>query len=259
MSPETIGLLGISLLLFLFFLGLPISLSMAFVGFVALFLNSPQSAPNTLAQDYFDTFLLSPVRHSTFILMGSFVYASGISQKLCCCTPGSGRGEVPDTIATVVACSGLPPFADQRCHRGDHGKIAIPEMQKYNYNDMFATGTVASAGTLGILIRRSTVFIVYGFYRAIDWKTVYIGHRAGNHPDTLVYRVVVITCIRHPEYGPPGPKTSWGQKFISIIGIIPATLLFILSIGGLFLGWFSPTQAGAIGAAGAVLLGIVQR
>jgi len=69
----------------------------------------------------------------------------------------------------------------------------------------------------------------------------------------------VITCVRHPEYGPPGPQTSWGDKFKSLIGIIPATLLFILSIGGLFLGWFSPTQAGAIGASGAVVLGIVQR
>jgi tripartite ATP-independent transporter DctM subunit len=75
----------------------------------------------------------------------------------------------------------------------------------------------------------------------------------------LFIGVVIIICVRHPDYGPPGPHTTWAQKLISAMGIIPAALLFILSIGGLFLGWFSPTQAGAIGASGALLLGIIQR
>jgi len=166
MSPETIGLLGIALLLFLFFLGLPISFTMAFVGFVGLFfLNSPQSALNTLAQDYFDTLSSYPLSViPTFILMGSFAYAAGISQKLyaaCYTWFGALRGGL--TIATVVACSGFAAVCGSTAATAaTMGKIAIPEMQKYNYNDMFATGTVASAGTLGILIPPSTVFIVYG-------------------------------------------------------------------------------------------------
>ena len=264
MSPETIGLLGIALLLLLFFIGLPISFSMAFVGFVGLFfLNSPQSALNTLAQDYFDTLSSYPLSViPTFILMGSFAYASGISQKLyaaCYTWFGALRGGL--TIATVVACSGFAAVCGSTAATAaTMGKIAIPEMQKYNYNDMFATGTVASAGTLGILIPPSTVFIVYGILTEQSIGKLFVSGIVPGIILTLLFiGVVVITCVRHPEYGPPGPQTSWGDKFKSLIGIIPATLLFILSIGGLFLGWFSPTQAGAIGAAGAVLLGIVQR
>ncbi|MBP1742683.1 MAG: C4-dicarboxylate transporter permease, partial [Deltaproteobacteria bacterium] len=131
MSPETIGLLGIALLLFLFFLGLPISFSMAFVGFVGLFfLNSPQSALNTLAQDYFDTLSSYPLSViPTFILMGSFAYASGISQKLyaaCYTWFGALRGGL--TIATVVACSGFAAVCGSTAATAaTMGKIAIPE------------------------------------------------------------------------------------------------------------------------------------
>jgi tripartite ATP-independent transporter DctM subunit len=263
-SPETVGVLAIGLLLFLFLLGLPIGFTMAFVGFVGLlYLNGPESALNVLAQDIFDTLSSYPLSViPTFILMGSFAYASGISQKLyaaCYTWFGALRGGL--TIATVIACSGFAAVCGSTAATAaTMGKIAIPEMQKYKYNDKFATGTVAAAGTLGILIPPSTVFIVYGILTEQSIGKLFVSGIVPGIILTLLFiGVVMITCIRHPDYGPPGPKTSWGQKFISIIGIIPAALLFILSIGGLFLGWFSPTQAGAIGASGALLLGIIQR
>ncbi|WP_300463028.1 TRAP transporter large permease, partial [Desulfobacula sp.] len=139
-------------------------------------------------------------------------------------------------------------------------KIALPEMKKYGYDDKLATGTVASAGTLGILIPPSTVLIVYGILTEESIGKLFV---AGILPGILLTLFFIITvillCWHNPKLGPPGPKTSFKEKIQALSGIIEAVILFGLTIGGLFLGWFSPTQAGAIGAAGALAIGIVRR
>jgi tripartite ATP-independent transporter DctM subunit len=264
MSYETTGLLGIALLLLLFFMGLPVGFTMAFVGFVGFaYLNGFDSAFVLIAQDIFETLSSYPLSViPTFILMGSFAFAAGISQKLyaaCYTWVGHLRGGL--TIATVLACSGFAAVCGSTAATAaTMGKIAIPEMQKYRYSDLLATGTVAAAGTLGILIPPSTVFIVYGILTEESIGKLFL---AGILPGlilTLFYvATVAIICLRHPEYGPPGPSTTWKAKMRSLAGIVPAVILFALSIGGLFAGWFSPTQAGAIGASGALILGLAQR
>ena len=197
-----------------------------------------------------------------FILMGSFAFASGISERLyqtCYTWVGQLRGGL--TVATVVACSGFAAISGSTAATAaTMGKIALPEMKKYGYDDELATGTVASAGTLGILIPPSTVLIVYGILTEESIGKLFV---AGIIPGILLTLFFVITvillCWRNPKLGPPGPKTSFKEKIKSISGIIEAVILFALTIGGLFLGWFSPTQAGAIGAAGALGIGIVRR
>ena len=140
------------------------------------------------------------------------------------------------------------------------GKIALPEMKKYGYDDILATGTVAAAGTLGILIPPSTVLIVYGILTEESIGKLFV---AGLIPGALLSLFFVLTvmllCFRNPDLGPPGPATTWARKIKDLSGIIEAILLFVLTIGGLFMGWFSPTQAGAIGASGALLIGVVRR
>jgi tripartite ATP-independent transporter DctM subunit len=140
------------------------------------------------------------------------------------------------------------------------GKIALPEMKKYNYDDTLATGTVAAAGTLGILIPPSTILIVYGILTEESIGKLFI---AGVVPGILLSLAFVATvaflCHRNPTIGPPGVPTSWREKIRVLTGIIEAVILFSLAIGGLFLGWFSPTQAGAIGAGGALLIGLGRR
>lgn len=264
MSPETAGIVGIGLLLVLFFMGLPVGFTMAFVGFVGFaYLGGFDSASVLIAQDIFETLSSYPLSViPTFILMGSFAYAAGISQKLyaaCYTWVGHLRGGL--TLATVLACSGFAAVCGSTAATAaTMGKIALPEMKKYNYSDLLATGTVAAAGTLGILIPPSTVFIVYGILTEESIGKLFL---AGILPGiilTLFYvATVAIICFRHPEYGPPGPSTSWTAKFRSLTGVVPAVILFVLSIGGLFFGWFSPTQAGAIGASGALLLGLMQQ
>ena len=264
MSPETTGIAGIALLLFLFLLRMPVAFAMAFVGLAGFaYLSSLESALTLLAQDIFETLSSYPLSViPLFILMGSFAFASGISQRLystCYTWVGHLRGGL--TVATVLACSGFAAICGSTAATAaTMGKIALPEMKKYGYDDMLATGTVAAAGTLGILIPPSTVLIVYGILTEESIGKLFV---AGIVPGVILslffVATVILLCLRNPEIGPPGPSTTWNQKMRAITGIIEAILLFLLTIGGLFLGWFSPTQAGAIGASGALLIGIIRR
>ena len=264
MSPETTGIAGIALLLFLFLLRMPVAFAMAFAGFIGFaYLSGIESAFTLLAHDIFETLSSYPLSViPLFILMGSFAFASGISQRLYTTSytwVGQLKGGL--TVATVIACSGFAAICGSTAATAaTMGKIALPEMKKYGYDDELATGTVAAAGTLGILIPPSTVLIVYGILTEESIGKLFV---AGILPGFLLslffIATVIVLCLRNPDIGPPGPQTTWKQKLRATTGIIEAVLLFLLTIGGLFLGWFSPTQAGAIGAFGALAIGVMRR
>ncbi|MFQ6078558.1 MAG: TRAP transporter large permease, partial [Thermodesulfobacteriota bacterium] len=220
-------------------------------------------ALSILAQDIFEQFSSYPLSViPMFILMGTFAFASGISRRLYETTytwVGELRGGL--TMATVLACAGFAAICGSTAATAaTMGKIALPEMKKYNYDDTLATGTVASAGTLGILIPPSTILIVYGILTEESIGKLFI---AGVFPGLLLslffVATVVFLCLRNPAIGPPGAPTSWKEKVRATTGIIETMILFVLAIGGLFLGWFSPTQAGAIGAGGALIIGLARR
>ncbi|UCG66721.1 MAG: TRAP transporter large permease subunit [Deltaproteobacteria bacterium] len=261
MTPETVGIIGIALLVFLFLVRVPIAFAMAVVGLVGFaYLSDAESALSILAQDVYETLSNYPLSViPMFILMGSFAFASGISQRLYSTSytwVGQFRGGL--TMATVLACSGFSAICGSTAATAaTMGKIALPEMKKYGYDDVLATGTVASAGTLGILIPPSTVLIVYGILTEQSIGQLFI---AGILPGAILsiffVATVALLCARNPNLGPPGIPTSWRAKVCSLSGIIEAVILFSLAIGGLFLGWFSPTQAGAVGASGALLIGL---
>jgi tripartite ATP-independent transporter DctM subunit len=264
MSPEAVGILGIAALLLLFLVKVPIAFSMAIVGFVGFaWLGEIDPALSLLSQDLFDTFSSYPLSViPMFILMGSFAYASGISERLFSATytwVGHLRGGL--TIATVLACAGFAAICGSTAATAaTMGRIALPEMKKYNYDDTLATGTVAAAGTLGILIPPSTVFIVYGILVEESIGKLFVaGIVPGIILSLMFVAVVAIVCARNPELGPPGPATTWRDKLVATKGITEAVILFVFSIGGLMLGWFSPTQAGAIGAGGALAIGLARR
>jgi tripartite ATP-independent transporter DctM subunit len=261
MTPETVGLVGIVLLVALFLIRVPVAFSMTIVGLAGFaYLSGIESALSLLAQDIFETFSSHPLSViPTFILMGSFAFASGISQRLYFAAytwVGHLRGGL--TLATVLACSGFAAICGSTAATAaTMGKIALPEMKKYNYDQSFATGTVASAGTLGILIPPSTVFIVYGIMTEESIGKLFM---AGIIPGAILTVFFMLTvsvlCLHNPKLGPAGPAASWGQKFGALSGIVEAIFLFGLAVGGLFLGWFSPTQAGGIGAFGAFAIGL---
>ena len=264
MSPVTTGIVGIALLLVLLLLRMPVAFSMTFVGVAGFaYLAGSEPALGLLAQDIFDTFSSYPLSViPLFILMGSFAFASGISKRLYNTTyawVGQLRGGL--TIATVLACSGFAAICGSTAATAaTMGKIALPEMKKYGYSNMLATGTIAAAGTLGILIPPSTILIVYGILTEESIGKLFVaGLLPGLILSLLFVAVVAIMCTRNPKLGPAGAPTTWREKLKATKGIIEAVILFALTIGGLFLGWFSPTQAGAIGAGGALLIGLFRR
>jgi len=264
MSPEAVGLYGLVLLLFLFIIGMPIAFAMLLTGFIGFgFLVDFSSAQALLAQDIFEVFSSYPLSViPMFLLMGAFAFASGIGHRLYATNyawMGHHRGGL--TIATVMACAGFSAICgSSAATAATMGRIALPEMKKFGYDDQLATGTVAAAGTLGILIPPSTILIIYGILTEESIGKLFI---AGIVPGLLLclafVLTVVVLCRLNPHLGPPGPATSWSDKIRSISGVYEAFFLFLLTIGGLFAGWFSPTQAGAIGAMGTLLIGVFRR
>jgi C4-dicarboxylate transporter DctM subunit len=264
MDPVTTGILGIVILVILFLLRLPIAFAMALVGFVGFaYLVTPQAALGLIGRAIFEDFRNYPLSViPMFMLMGSFALASGISKRLYQTTYawiGHFRGGL--TMATVFACAGFGAICgSSTATAATMGQIAIPEMKKYRYDDTLATGTVAAAGTLGILIPPSTILIVYGYLTEESIGKLFI---AGVLPGILLSiafaATVAFLCWRNPAIGPPGVPISLKEKLRATTGIIETLILFLLAIGGLFLGWFSPTQAGAIGAGGALLIGLGRR
>jgi tripartite ATP-independent transporter DctM subunit len=264
MSPEATGVAGIAVLIFLFLLRVPIAFAMALVGFGGFaLLSGMEPALAVLSQDFFDTFTSYPLSViPMFVLMGAFAHASGISERLFATAHawvGSLRGGL--TIATVLACAGFAAICGSTAATAAAmGRIALPAMKKYRYDDTLATGAVASAGTLGILIPPSTVLIVYAILTQESIGKLFIaGIVPGIILSLMFVAVVALLCARNPELGPQGPATTWREKLKATRGIAEAVVLFLLAIGGLMLGWFSPNQAGAIGAGGALLIGIARR
>ena len=166
MNPVIIGFIGIGILLLLLFLRMPIAFSMAFVGFLGLvYLNSFRAAFYTLAVDIFEVFSSYPLSVVTmFVLMGTFAFASGMGTRLYKAAyvwvGQLGGGLV---IATVLASAGFSAICGSSpAAAATMGRIALPEMKKYHYDDAISTGAIAAAGSLGILIPPSTVLIIYG-------------------------------------------------------------------------------------------------
>lgn len=264
MNPAIIGIIGIALLVILFVLRMPVGFAMAMVGFIGFsYLVSPGAGLGVLARDMFYTFSsYSLTVIPMFVFMGCIASGAGMSKRLYDAgylTLGRLRGGL--AMATIAGCAGFAAICGStNACAAAMGKVALPEMKRYHYDDSLATGTVSAAGSLGILIPPSTIFIVYGIMTEQSIGKLFI---AGVFPGLILaglfITAVYLICWRNPSLAPAATATSWKEKLDGIMGVGEMLVLFILVISGLFLGWFSPTQAGGAGAAGALLISLIRR
>jgi len=264
MSPVIVGILGIAVLLVVFLLRMPVGFAMAFVGFIGFTcLVSVRAGFSILARDAFTIFSSYPLTVlPMFMFMGSLASASGMSQRLYDASYsllGRLRGGL--AMATVAGCAAFAAICGStNATAAAMGRVSLPEMKRYNYDDSLATGCVAAAGSLGILIPPSTIFIIYGIMTGQSIGKLFV---AGVFPGlilaTLFIMVVALLCWHNPNLGPAGAATGWAEKIRGLAGVMETLILFALVITGLFFGWFSPTQAGGAGATGALLIGLATR
>ena len=264
MSPTTIGIIGVAILLPLFLMRMPVAFAMAFIGLLGFsYLVSPKAGLALIAKDVWVMFSHYDLTVITmFVLMGCIAFHSGISRRLYGATYailGGVRGGL--AMATIAACAFFGAICGSTsAATAAMGKVTIPEMMRYNYDPKLASGCVATAGSLAILIPPSTIFIVYAIMTEQSIGRLFIaGILPGITLTILLMCVIYILCKLNPALGPAGPKTILKQKLASLTGVTEMLILFLLVIGGLFTGWFTPTEAGAAGAAGVLIIALVGR
>ena len=264
MSPIMVAIIGVVVMLVFMFLRMPVGFAMALAGFLGMcYFASPQAAVHILATDIwgqFTSYGLSVI--PLFILMGQITFHSGVSERLYR-TAYTWLGRMPGGIAmtTILACTGFAAICGSNsATAATMGTVALPEMKKFNYDRALSAGTVATGGTLGVLIPPSVVLIVIGLQTEQSIAKLFVGSIFPGLLLAILFLVTIfILCQRNPTLGPPGLKTSFREKITSLTGVIEILVLFGLVIGGLYAGWFTPTEAGAAGAFGAIVIALARR
>lgn len=264
MTPTIVGLIGLAALILLIFSRIPVGFIMAIIGFLGFgYLVSFDASMNLIAKDIFSVFgsynlTVIPL----FVLMGQLSFHSGISSRLFdMAYKFMGHWPGGLAIATVGACAGFAAICGStNATAATMAAVTLPEMKKYNYKAGLATGVVAAGGSLGILIPPSVIFIIYGIMTEQSIGKLFV---AGILPGLLLTILFILTIIvwthLKPDLAPRGPKTTFREKLESLSGLIETLILFVLVMGGLFLGFFTPTEAGAVGAFGTLLLALFSR
>ncbi|NLL19423.1 MAG: TRAP transporter large permease [Clostridia bacterium] len=264
MSEFFVGMMGIVALFVLLAFRMPISLVMALVGFVGFsVLTSPKAALSMVANEIFANFSSATLSVIImFVWMGFLAYHSGIGANLYSFAYKL-MGHLPGglAIATQGACAVFSAICGSNtATAATIGAIALPEMRKYGYNDSVATAGIAAGGVLGVLLPPSVILLLYGAATEQSIGKLFIAGIIPGIVLTLLYMLVIyILAVRNPEIAPPGSKADWTERLAALKGgLIEVVIVFCLSIGGLFAGWFTPTEAGAVGAGGVLAVTVLR-
>jgi len=276
-----LGILGLVILFVLLALRMPVALSMLAVGlagtvianankFMLAGMSSDQAwarglkiAYSNLAGETFEAavnfnLLVIPM----FVLMGMLAGVSGMSRDLFTAAyrlMGHMRGGL--ATATIAACAGFAALSGSSLASAvTMGRVALPEMKRYNYADGLATGSVAAGGTLGFLIPPSGGMIIYAVLTEQSIGRLFM---AGVFPGiilTLLFiGAIYIVVHRKPEAGPPGERSNWPERKEAMLGAIPILLVVLLTIGGMYTGFFTPVEASSVGAFLTFLIAALRR
>ncbi|MEP1444310.1 MAG: TRAP transporter large permease [Hyphomicrobiales bacterium] len=259
MSGPLIGTLCISGMLILMFLRVPIAVSMfvsGSIGYISVAGLTPllgflKSNPYSQLSSY----SLSVV--PMFLLMGHLATHAGISKALFRAANaffGSWRGGL--SIASIGGCAMFGAISGSSlATAATMGKVALPEMKRFNYSGALATGSLAAGGTLGILIPPSVILVIYAIITEQNVAKMFLAAFIPGFIAALGYMITVSIYVRiYPEAGPAGDKTDAKEKIDALIGVIPAAILFVVVIGGIYAGVFTPTEAATFGVIGTGLL-----
>ncbi len=265
MSNLAVGTIGVILMVLLLVSKIPIGLVMALVGFAGFaYLVSPNAALEMMASTCYGTMAdygLTVI--PLFILMGEFASNSGITKELYA-TSNKWMGHIPGglAIATIWACAGFAAVCGSSvASAATMGTVTIPEMKKYCYAPPLRTACVVAGGTLGILVPPSVGFIIYGIITNTSIGKLFV---AGIIPGILLasmFTIIIYAQVRiNPSLAPEATaKVSFIKKLSSLKGSIDMLIVFIFVMGGLFVGFFTPTEAGAMGAFFTLALSLVRR
>ncbi|OYV01596.1 MAG: C4-dicarboxylate ABC transporter permease, partial [Burkholderiales bacterium PBB5] len=264
LSTDAIAVAGFVILFVLMLLRVPVGMAMGLVGVTGYAMiagTGPalklvgQTSMRTVT-DY--TFGVIPM----FMLMGAFVSVSGVSKELFRAANaffGHLRGGLG--MATVLACGGFAAICGSSvATAATFSTVAYPEMRRYGYPQSFSTGVIAAGGTLGAMLPPSTVLAVYAVLTQQDIGKLFM---AGVLPGLLAMLMYVLTILVivavAPTLLPAGEKRPWAERLSAAKDVWSSLLLFAFVIGGLYGGFFTPTEAGGMGAGGAFLLGLARR
>ncbi|MEJ8572774.1 TRAP transporter large permease [Microbaculum marinum] len=256
--------LGFAIVIAMVFARIPIAVAMAIVGFFGF----------AMLVDFYPAFyLVGQVTRTTvesyelsvvplFILMGNFVSRARISEDLYAASHafiGHYKGGL--AMSTIVACGGFSAICGSSlATAATMAKVAMPPMRKYGYADSLAAASISAGGTLGILIPPSVILVLFGLLTETDIRALFA---AGLLPGLLgvaCYLAAVRYVVwRHPERGPAGERVDMAARLAALRGVWPVIALFVLVIGGIYAGIFTPTESGGIGAFGAFVFALVRR
>ena len=264
MSPEIVGIIGVVIMIALIFMRVWVGVAMILIGFLGFaYLEGWHHAliiSGTEPYSQIAVYVISCV--PLFILMGIVASETGIAGDLYN-VANKWVGNIPGglAVATTVATGGFAAV----CGSSDAtaaamGKVAFPEMKKLGYDSKLAAGCIAAGGSIGILIPPSLGFILYGLLCEQSIGKLFMAGFIPGVLEVVFYSVTIfILCRMNPRLGPPGPKTTIKEKVSSIKHIWGMMSLFILVLGGIYLGIFTPTEAGAVGAFGAIVISLIGR
>ncbi len=263
LSTDAVAIIGFVVLFVLMLLRVPVGMAMGLVGVVGYsYIAGTGPALKLIGQtsmrtvtDY--TFGVIPM----FMLMGAFVSVSGVSRELFRAANafiGHLRGGLG--VATVLACGGFAAICGSSvATAATFSAVAYPEMRRFGYPQSFATGVIAAGGTLGAMLPPSTVLAVYAILTQQDIGKLFM---AGIVPGLLAMSMYVITIMLivyfRPDWLPAGERKSFRERVSGLKDVWAPLVLFLFVIGGLYGGFFTPTEAGGVGASGAFLLGVLR-
>ncbi len=264
MSALELGFWSFPVLLAMIFLRAPIGLAMFVAGLGGLWLvtGSPNMALNLLKAESYGTFSsYSLTIIPMFLLMGQFATFSGMSSALFKAAEGwLGHRKGGVAMASVGACAGFGAICGSSlATAATMSRVALPELKRYGYSGGFSTATLAAGGTLGILIPPSVILVIYAILTEQNIASLFLAAFVPGILAAIGYMITISVYVRlNPDSAGVKERVSYAERFRALAEIWPVILVFGLVVGGIYAGWFTPTEGAAVGAAGTGLLALAR-